>query len=145
MGEIIIKGRGVIPGVVEGEALVCPKSITGWSGIDPKTGVILERGNINQGKSIKDTILVLPGSKGSNGWSCYFGASRVAGTSPKGWLFSKIDSNAGVASAVMKIPTIVDFEKDQDPCALIESGDWVKMNGETGEVVIVKKRSSSSN
>jgi len=139
---ITIKGRGVIPGVVEGEALVCPKSITGWSGIDPKTGIILERGNINQGKSIKDTILVLPGSKGSNGWSCYFGASRVACTAPKGWLFSRIDSSAGVATAVMNIPTIVDFDKESDPCDLIESGDWVKMNGATGEVEI-KKRGSN--
>ncbi len=38
--------------------------------------------------------------------------------------------------AVMKIPTIVDFEKSQDPCKLIKNGDWIKMNGETGEVEI---------
>lgn len=84
------------------------------------------------------TILVLPGSKGSNGWSCYFGAARVAGAAPKGWLFSKIDSSAGVASAVMKIPTIVDFQSSQDPCKLIKNGCRVKMNGETGEVEIIK-------
>jgi len=105
----------IIDGIVEGEALVCPKSITGWAGIDPETGIIKEHGNINKGKSIKQKILVLPGSKGSNGWSCYFGAALVAGAAPIGWMFTKIDSSAGVASAVMKIPTIVDFEKSQDP------------------------------
>ena len=136
MEIIIIKGRGVIAGIVEGEALVCPKSITGWAGIDPETGTIKEHGNINKGKSIKQKILVLPGSKGSNGWSCYFGAALVAGTAPKGWMFTKIDSSAGVACAVMKIPTIVDFEKSQDPCKLIKNGDWIKMNGETGQVEI---------
>lgn len=141
MEKIIIQGRGVIPGVVEGKALVCPKSITGWGGISPKTGVIMEFGNINRGKSIKDKILVLPGSKGSNGWSCYFGATRVANTSPKGWLFTKIDSSAGVASAVMNIPTIVDFDPDHDPCALIENGDWLKINGDTGQVEILKDNS----
>lgn len=139
MEKIVIKGRGVIPGVVEGEALVCPDSITGWSGIDPQTGIIKEYEHVNRGKSIKGTILVMSGSKGSNGWSCYFGAARVAGAAPKGWLFSKIDSSSGVASAVMNIPTIVDFESDQDPCKLIESGDWVRMNGESGEVHILKK------
>jgi hypothetical protein len=138
MDKKIIQGRGVIPGVVEGEALVCPRSITGWGGINPKTGVIMEFGNINRGQSIKDKILVLPGSKGSNGWSCYFGATRVANTSPKGWLFTKIDSSAGVASAVMNIPTIVDFDADQDPCTLISNGDWVKINGDTGQVEILK-------
>ncbi len=138
MEKIVINGRGVISGIVEGEALVCPKSITGWGGIDPETGIIKEHQNINKGKSIKQKILVLPGSKGSNGWSCYFGAARVAGAAPKGWLFSKIDSSAGVASAVMKIPTIVDFQSSQDPCKLIKNGYWVKMNGETGEVEIIK-------
>jgi hypothetical protein len=136
MEIIIIKGRGVIAGIVEGEALVCPKSITGWAGIDPETGIIKEHGNINKGKSIKQKILVLPGSKGSNGWSCYFGAALVAGTAPKGWMFTKIDSSAGVACAVMKIPTIVDFDESQDPCKHIKNGDWVKMNGETGQVEI---------
>ena len=28
------------------------------------------------------------------------------------------------------------FEKGQDPCKLIKNGDWVKMNGETGQVEI---------
>ena len=40
MEEKILKGRGVIPGIVEGKAIVCPGSITGWGGIDPETGVI---------------------------------------------------------------------------------------------------------
>ena len=137
--EIIeISGRGVIPGIVEGEALVCPESITGWGGIDPETGIIKEYDNINKGQSIKGKILVLSGSKGSNGWSCYFGAARVAGAAPKGGLFSPIDSSSGVASAVMNIPTIVDFEKGQNPCQLIENGDWVKINGTTGKVEIQK-------
>ena len=137
--KIILKGRGVISGIVEGEALVCPKSITGWNGVDPKTGEILDYENVNRGKTIKGTILVMPGSKGSNGWSCYFGAARAAGSAPAGWMFSKIDSAAGVASSVMNIPTIVDFPVDQDPCKIIENGDHVKIDGSTGIVEITKK------
>ena len=139
METIMIKGRGVVPGIVEGEALVCPRSITGWGGIDPATGIIMEYSNSNRGKSIKGKILVLPGSKGSNGWSCYFGAARAAGAAPRGWLISRIDSSAGVACAVMQIPAVVDFEGDEDPCRLIENGDWVIMDGTTGLVEIRKK------
>lgn len=139
MEKIILHGRGVIPGIVEGEALVCPRSITGWGGIDPKTGIIKDWDNPNKGKTIKDTILVMPGSKGSNGWSCYFGAARATGCAPRGWMFTEIDTGAGVASAVMQIPTIVDFEKGEDPCALIENGDHVRMDGSTGIVEITKK------
>ena len=139
MEKIISKGRGAIKGIIEGEALVCPKSIAGWGGIDPATGIIKEPMNVNSGKTIKNKILVLSGSKGSNGWSCYFGAARAAGSAPKGWLFTKIDSSSGVASAVMQIPTIVDFPEDQDPCELISNGDWIKMDGNTGIVEITKK------
>ena len=138
MKNLIIKGRGVIAGIVEGEALVCPNSITGWAGIDPQTGIIREHGNVNQGRSIRQKILVMPGSKGSNGWSCYFGFALVAGTAPQGWIFTRIDSSAGVASAVLQIPTIVDFKNDQDPVKLIANGNWVRMNGETGEVEIFR-------
>ena len=132
-----IRGRGVVPGIVEGEALVCPKSINGWEGVDPETGIIQEYGNINEGKCIKGKILVLPGSRGSNGWSCYFSATRVAGTAPKGWLFSRIDSASGVAAAMLRIPTVVDFNEDEDPCAIITTGDQIRMNGETGMVEIL--------
>ena len=79
MERIKISGRGVVAGVVEGDALVFPWSITGWGGIDPHTGIIKEYGNVHHGESIKGRILVMPGSKGSNGWSCYFGAASVAG------------------------------------------------------------------
>lgn len=139
METFVIRGRGVVSGIVEGEALVCPESITGWGGIDPVTGIIKEYSNSNRGQSIKGKILVLPGSKGSNGWSCYFGAARTAGAAPAGWLFTRIDSSAGVACAVMQIPTVVDFTAD-DPCSLIENGDWVKIDGTTGRVEITRKQ-----
>lgn len=141
MEKIVLQGRGVIPGIVEGQALVCEDSITGWGGIDPETGMIKDYENINRGKSIKDTILIMPGSKGSNGWSCYFGAARVCGNAPKGWVFSKIDSSAAVATAVMQIPTVVDFDKEEDPCKCVKTGDHVRLDGTKGTLEILKKSS----
>ena len=139
MEEKILKGRGVIAGIVEGKAIVCPGSITGWGGIDPETGVIKDYENSNKGMTIKDSILIMPGSKGSNGWSCYFGAARAAGCAPKGWAFTRIDSSAGVASAVMQIPTVVDFPLDADPCKVIKTGDYVRLDGEKGTLEILER------
>jgi len=143
MEKVILYGRGAIPGIAEGEALVCPHSIAGWGGVDPKTGEIKEWDNPNRGATIKDAILVLPGSKGSNGWSCYFGAARAAGCAPRGWIFTQIDSSSGVASAVMGIPTVVDFSPEEDPCRWIENGDYVRIDGSTGTVEVTKKRNKS--
>lgn len=140
MAEItLIKGRGVVGGIVEGIALVCPRSITGWGGIDPATGIIREYNHVNRGISIKGRILVMPGSKGSNGWSCYFGAARVAGSAPAGWLFTTVDSSSAVACAVLRIPTVVDFRDDEDPCRLIASGDLIRVDGSSGVVEILRR------
>ncbi len=140
MEKIVLHGRGVIEGIVEGEAIVCPHSIAGWGGIDPKTGIIKDYENENKGLSIKNKILIMSGSKGSNGWSCYFGAARAAYNAPKGWAFTEIDSSSAVASAVMQIPTIVDFLPEQDPCKIINTGDYVKLDGKSGTIEILSRK-----
>jgi len=102
--KIILKGRPAVGGIIEGTALVCPESIQGWAGVDDKTGVIIEKGHSQQGKNIDGQILVLPCSKGSNGWSCHFNSAKVAGYSPSGLLLTKIDSRTGVTAVVLNVP-----------------------------------------
>ncbi|MEG1683272.1 MAG: DUF126 domain-containing protein [Oscillospiraceae bacterium] len=138
MKEFVLQGRGVFAGTAEAEALVCPESIQGWAGIDDQTGKIIERGHSQEGKSITGKILVLPCSKGSNGWSCHFHSAAVKGEIPAGWIFTKLDSRAGVATAVLKIPTASDFG-DVDPCAVIQTGDLLRMDGTTGTVYVSRK------
>jgi hypothetical protein len=139
MDKIVIKGRPGIKGIAEGEALVCEDSIQGWAGVDDSTGVIIERGHKEEGTTVDGKILVLPCSKGSNGWSCHFNSAQVNGHKPAGWIFSKLDSRAGVAAVVLDIPTVSDFDEDVDLFSIIESGDWIKVDGNTGDVEITKK------
>lgn len=65
----------------------------------------------------------------------------MAGAAPKGWAFSKIDSSAGVASAVMQIPTVVDFNKEEDPCLCVKTGDYVRLDGNKGTLEIIRRAS----
>ncbi|ADL12465.1 aconitase X swivel domain-containing protein [Acetohalobium arabaticum] len=133
--KILIKGRGALGGKAEGRAMVCPESIQGWAGIDDETGEIIEQGHSLEGKSINDAVVILPGSKGSNGWSCHFHATKIKGTHPAAWIFTKVDSRAGVAIAVEDIPAVTDL--DQDPFELINTGDWVKVDGDRGIVEVI--------
>lgn len=139
MSEIIIKGRGAYTGKASGIALVCPDSIQGWSGVSDTTGKIIEKGHVEEGENIDGRILVLPCSKGSTGWSGHFHSASVSGFTPAGWLFSRIDSRSGVASAVLSIPTVADFPEDIDLFKLIKSGDYIEMDGDTGEIKITSK------
>lgn len=139
MKEIVMMGRPTLGGVAEGLALVCPDSIGGNTGaLGDLDGVIYESGNQNRGVSIKDTILVIPGSKGSNGFSCHFKAAKMSGVSPVGWVITKIDSRVGVAVASLDVPAVSDFDGD-DPVQIIQTGDWVKIDGSTGLVEITRK------
>ena len=139
MGTFTLKGRGAIKGIAEGEAVVCPDSIAGNSGaLGDVDGVIYEKGNINYGVSIKNKIIVIPCAKGSNGFSAHFKGAYIAGVRPAGWVSTKVDARLGVALASMNIPAVVDFEKE-DPIQYIKTGDWVKINGSTGEVEITQR------
>lgn len=138
METLTIYGRGAFQGIAEGEALVCKESIQGWAGISDTTGEIIEKGHSEEGKNINGKILVLPCSKGSNGWSCHFHSAMISGFKPAGWIFTKMDSRAGVAAVVVESPVVADIIA-ADPCVVIETGDWVKINGNEGTIEIQKK------
>ena len=129
-----LHGRPVYGGKAEGIALCCPDSITGWCGVDVKTGVIIENGHIHRGESIKNRIVLLPNGKGSVGWSCHFTAVAAAGNAPAGWVLRKVDTRIGVATITMKIPAVCDFE--EDPFDVIRDGDFIRLDGDTGIVEI---------
>ena len=139
MKEIVIKGRCAVPGKTEGYAVVCPDSIAGNSGaLGDVDGVIYEKGNVNYGVSIKDKILVVPCAKGSNGFSAHFKGAFIAGVRPAGWVATVVDARLGVALASMNIPAVVDFA-DVDPVQVIATGDYVKIDADSGTVTITRR------
>ena len=53
-----ITGRRIYPGVVEGEALATSMAISFFGGVDPETGVVVEKNHELEGISIAGKILV---------------------------------------------------------------------------------------
>ena len=137
MKTIVLHGRKVVGGVSEGEALVTRDTVSGWGGVDPRTGTIVETRHELCGVSFKDKILVFPGAKGSSGWSQYFHLARLAGTAPKALLYNRTTTKVALGAVVMRVPALTDF--DRDPLELIETGDWVKVDADRGIVEITKK------
>ena len=139
MSNRVLRGRGAIPGVAEGVALVSRESIQGWSGVDERTGLVIEKGHPLQGESIKDAVLILPGGKGSNGWSIHFHSAKIAGIGPAAFVFPKMDSRTGVTAAVLNVPLVTDLE--EDVFDIIKTGDWVRVDGNKGMIEIIEKAS----
>jgi predicted aconitase with swiveling domain len=134
---IVLRGRKIVGGSAQGEALVTRQSISGWGGIDPKTGTIIELRHELRGKSFKDKILVFPGAKGSSGWSAFFHMARLNGAAPKGFLFNKMSTKIALGLVVTRAPALSDF--DRDPLSVIETGDWVEINADQGIVKVTKQ------
>ena len=141
MANTVLKGRPAWGPVVEGYAFVCPTSIQGWSSIDAKTGVVLEKGHVHEGDSFAGKILVVPCSRGSLGWSDYFVNSNVNGVGPIGYVFTKMDSKCGVVVLITNKPCVCDFPDDVDPCKEIRDGDYIRVDGINGTVEILRRAS----
>jgi predicted aconitase with swiveling domain len=136
--KLILRGRTVVGGVAEGEALVTRDTISGWGGVNPQKGTVIETRHELRGVSFKDKILVFPGAKGSSGWSAMFHTTRLMGTAPKAMVFNIMTTKIALGAVVMHCPSVTDL--DQDPLDVIETGDWVKVDGDNGIVEVTKRR-----
>jgi len=135
---IQLRGRKVVPGCVEGEALVSHETISGWGGIDPAAGTIIERRHELFGVCFTGKILVFPGAKGSSGWSGFFQSTRLLGTAPIGMIFTVITTKAALGAVVTRVPTVTDL--DQDPVRVIATGDRVRIDADNGTVLVLKEQ-----
>ncbi|WP_236794883.1 aconitase X swivel domain-containing protein [Amycolatopsis sp. GM8] len=124
----------MVPGIAEGEALVSHETISGWGGIDPAKGVIIERRHELFGVCFTGKILVFPGAKGSSGWSGFFQSTRLAGTAPLAMLFTNITTKVALGAVVTRVPSMTGF--DRDPVEVISCGDWVRVDAGAGIVEI---------
>lgn len=135
--KIVLRGRKVVGGVAEGEALVTRERISGWGGIDPRTGTVVETRHELRGKSFKGKVLVFPGAKGSSGWSAQFHVARLAGAAPVAMVFNEMTTKIALGAVVTHAPSVTDL--DQDPLQVIETGDWVRVDGDRGIVEVTKR------
>jgi predicted aconitase with swiveling domain len=134
----ILRGRCVVPGVSEGEALVTDQQLSGWGGIDSRTGTIVETRHALRGVSFANKVLVFPGAKGSSGWSNAFHLTRTFGVAPAAMLFNEMTTKVALGAVVTRAPCMTDF--DQNPLDLIETGDWVRVDADQGIVEITKRQ-----
>lgn len=135
--KIVIKGRKVVGGVAEGEALVTRDTISGWGGINPRDGTVIETRHELRGQSFAGKILLFPGAKGSSGWSHYFHLARLSGAAPAAMLYTKTNTKVALGAVVTRVPALTDF--DRDPFDVIETGDWVRVDGDKGVIEVTKK------
>ncbi len=133
----VMRGRGIVPGVVEAAALVTHDPISGFGGIDVATGTIIEPRHELFGVCFTGKVLVFPGAKGSSGWSGFFQSTRLMGTAPAAMVFDVVTTKAVLGAIVTRVPTVV--EASPRPGDVIRTGDRVRVDGDTGVVTVLER------
>ena len=125
-----LKGRLIAKGKGEGEALVTSQPISFYGGVDPNTGVVIEKGHELQGQSVKGTILVFPTGKGSTVGSYTLYRMKKNGTAPAGMVNRECETVVAVGAIISEIPCV-----DKIDTSKIKTGDCIKI--EDGTVTVV--------
>ncbi|MHA1208456.1 MAG: aconitase X swivel domain-containing protein [Candidatus Freyarchaeota archaeon] len=136
--SIILKGRGLVKGKAEGEALVSSQPISFVGGVDPNTGTVIEKEHEIEGLNIKDKVLIFPFGKGTTYNPFAIFAMKKRGTGPAAIINVKTEEIVLTGAILAEIPFIDNL--DRNPLEVIESGDYVKVDGDTGIVEVTKKK-----
>ena len=121
-----LKGRTISKGVAEGEALTTSQPISFYGGVDPDTGVIIEKGHELEGKKVKGKILVFPNGKGSTVGSYTLYRMKKNDTAPAGMINKKCETVVAVGAIISEIPCI-----DEIDLSKIKTGDVVRLEDDT--------------
>ncbi|MEM3736932.1 MAG: DUF126 domain-containing protein [Candidatus Bathyarchaeia archaeon] len=139
-GNVIeLKGRKISPGKVEGTALVSREGVSFYGGVDPDTGVIIEKGHPLEGKCIAGAILVFSQGKGSSVGSYTLYRLKKNGKAPAAIVNKECETVVAVGAIISEIPCIdkIDIEK-------ISDGDRLFLDADKGIIELYKAHSSST-
>jgi phosphomecalonate degydratase small subunit len=122
---MILHGRGIYLGTAQGEALVTQQPISFFGGVDPETGVVVERGHSLEGQCIAGMVLVFPSGKGSTVGSYTLYRLKQNGHAPVAILNGECETIIAVGCIIAEIPCV-----DRLPIHEIPSGSLVQIDGD---------------
>lgn len=128
---LLIHGRGIAKGQGAGPLLVSLEPISFLSGVDPATGIIVEKGHPLQGECITGKVLAFPYGKGSTVGSYVLYALSQNGHAPAAIINNEAEPIIATGAIISRIPMI---DRIEFPLTCLQNGVHVKVNGESGEM-----------
>jgi hypothetical protein len=126
------KGRSINPGFAEGEAVVSKEPIGFYGGIDPKTGMFIEKGHELEGVSVRGKILVFPKGKGSTVGSYVIYGLAANKVGPLAIVNSETETIVATGVILADIPCV-----DGIPTDKLKTGDRLKVDATNGTIEVL--------
>jgi predicted aconitase with swiveling domain len=133
VNKMRLNGRKIYPGIVEGEALVTSMGISFFGGVDPESGVVVEKDHELEGISIAGKILIFPTGKGSTVGSYTLYRLKFNGLAPAAIVNTQCETITAVGCIIAEIPCV-----DQIPIERLENGMKISLDGGTGVVEVLE-------
>jgi predicted aconitase with swiveling domain len=130
--SMILQGRSIYKGTAQGEALVTSMGISFFGGIDPESGVVVERGHELEGQYVGGTVLVFPSSKGSTVGSYTLYRLKQARKAPVAIINAECETITAVGCIIAEIPCV-----DHIPIDRLRSGQLLRVDGNIGQIEVV--------
>jgi hypothetical protein len=128
-----IKFKGILPGRASGEALVLKDPI-GFQGEIDEQGNIAVAGHPYAGVNVSGKIMIFPEAKGSSGGCMMLRLLAKRGRKPAAIVNTRnLDPNLVEGAILADVPMLC--YPEEDPYALISTGDRVEVDGATGLLV----------
>ncbi len=126
-----LKGRKVMVGKAEGEALVSTDGISFYGGVDTETGKVVEKGHPLEGQCVTGKVLVFPTGKGSTVGSYAIYDMKKRGTAPAAIVNKEIETIIAVGVIISEIPCV-----DQIDIKKIKTGDKVSVDADNSKITV---------
>jgi uncharacterized protein len=131
---IEVKGRVICRGTGLGRALLSRDAISFLGGVDPESGIVVEKGHALEGRSVAGRVLVFPRGKGSTVGSYVMLQLKKNNCAPAAIINLEAEPIIAVGAIISGIPMMDKLEKD--PYALMKDGNKVKVDADRGIVEV---------
>ena len=142
-GGMRFQGRGCAPGVFEGEVVVSRQPFGFWQGLDPQTGLVIDKRHDACGQSLTGKAFVFPYGRGSTGTPGIFLEAVRNGCAPAAIVNvasePMIIMCAILAEAFLQVRIPVIDGLSSDPATVFRTGDRVRIDGASGTIDILAR------
>jgi predicted aconitase with swiveling domain len=129
---MILTGRCIFRGQATAQTLCTAMGISFFGGVDPETGVVVEKGHELYGRSIAGKILVFPTGKGSTVGSYTLYRLKKNGLAPAAILNTECETITAVGCIISEIPCV-----DHLPLTNLVSGMTLRVDADEGIIEII--------
>jgi len=132
MSDTTFSCHKISDGIAEGEVLISSDDIMFYL-VEPKTGVVIEKGHSLEGKSVSGKILVFPGGKGSSvvqADGLY--QLSINNNAPKAMIIANPETVLVASAIIMEMPMVDRLPSDF--YSQISDGDLLRVDADNSVV-----------